>query len=71
MPTRTRSPLVLAVALAALAVGVQALLVPLFAAPAANLAPRDLPVAVAGPAPAADELAGRLAAARPGAFAVT
>ncbi|MGR6317145.1 hypothetical protein Q2K19_07250 [Micromonospora soli] len=69
--SRVRSPWLLAVLLAALAVGVQALLVPLFAAPAAHLAPRDLPVAVAGPAPAAAELAGRLAAARPGAFAVT
>ncbi|MDO3701289.1 hypothetical protein Q3W71_06285 [Micromonospora sp. C28SCA-DRY-2] len=71
MSTRTRSPLLLAVLAAALVVGVQALLVPLFAAPAANLAPRDLPVAVAGPAPATAELAGRLAAARPGAFEVT
>ncbi|SCL18713.1 hypothetical protein GA0070624_1593 [Micromonospora rhizosphaerae] len=69
--TRTRSPWLLAVLLAALAAGVQALLVPLFAAPAAHLAPRDLPVAVAGPAPATTELAGRLAAARPGAFDVT
>ncbi|WP_216592686.1 hypothetical protein [Verrucosispora sioxanthis] len=50
MPTRNRSPLLLAVLVAALAVIGQALLVPLFAAPAANLAPRDLPVAVAGPA---------------------
>ncbi|GAB3851323.1 hypothetical protein GCM10029963_38950 [Micromonospora andamanensis] len=65
------SPLLLAVLVAALAVTGQALLVPLFAAPAANVAPRDLPVAVAGPAPAVAETAGRLAAARPGAFAVT
>ncbi|GIJ08856.1 hypothetical protein ACFFMR_01140 [Micromonospora andamanensis] len=65
------SPLLLAVLAAALAVTGQALLVPLFAAPAANVAPRDLPVAVAGPAPAVAETAGRLAAARPGAFAVT
>ncbi|MGN9807883.1 hypothetical protein ACTMSW_00805 [Micromonospora sp. BQ11] len=71
MSTRTRAPLLLAALIAALVVGVQALLVPLFAAPAANLAPRDLPVAVAGPAPVAEELADRLAAARPGAFAVT
>ncbi|SBT54488.1 hypothetical protein [Micromonospora narathiwatensis] len=70
-PFRVRSPWLLAVLLAALAVAVQALLVPLFAAPAANLAPRDLPVAVAGPPPAATELADRLAAARPGAFEVT
>ncbi|MFD2766873.1 hypothetical protein [Micromonospora eburnea] len=70
-PFRVRSPWLLAVLLAALAVAVQALLVPLFAAPAANLAPRDVPIAVAGPSPAAAELAGRLAAAAPGAFKVT
>ncbi|WP_433285029.1 hypothetical protein [Micromonospora sp. CA-244673] len=69
-PTRIRSPWLLAALLASLAVVVQALLVPLFAAPAAHLAPRDLPIAVAGPAPAAAELAARLAAARPGGFAV-
>ncbi|MFF5215538.1 hypothetical protein [Micromonospora sp. NPDC000442] len=71
MSTRNRSPLLLAVLVAALAVTGQALLVPLFAAPAANLAPRDLPVAVAGPAPAAAETVRRLAAARPGAFSLT
>ncbi|WP_200209502.1 hypothetical protein [Micromonospora coerulea] len=70
-PNRVRSPWLLAVLLAAAAVVAQALLVPLFAAPQADLAPRDLPVAVAGPAPATAELAGRLTAARPGAFAVT
>ncbi|MEU7673200.1 hypothetical protein AB0C42_00110 [Micromonospora taraxaci] len=70
-PTRSRSPLQLALLIAVLAVAMQALLVPLFAAPAANLAPRDLPIAVAGPAAVAGDLAGRLAAARPGAFAVT
>ncbi|MFC8849553.1 MULTISPECIES: hypothetical protein [unclassified Micromonospora] len=68
---RLRSPLLLALGVAALAVVAQALLVPLFAAPATHLAPRDLPVAVAGPAPAAVDLAGRLAATGPGAFAVT
>ncbi|WP_329104521.1 hypothetical protein OG792_29960 [Micromonospora sp. NBC_01699] len=66
--TRARSPIVVAVLLAAVAVVLQALLVPLFAAPAANLAPRDLPIAVAGPAPAAEALAARLAQSRPGAF---
>ncbi|MGW4465589.1 hypothetical protein [Micromonospora sp. NPDC004704] len=65
---RLGSPIVVAVLLAAVAVVLQALLVPLFAAPAANLAPRDLPVAVAGPAPAAEAFAARLAAAQPGAF---
>ncbi|MER7457175.1 hypothetical protein [Micromonospora sp. NPDC126480] len=71
MPSRVRSPLLLAVLVAAVVPAVLALLVPLFAAPAANLAPRDLPIAVAGPAPVADQLAGRLAAARPGAFEIT
>jgi hypothetical protein len=70
-PARLRSPLVLAVLIAAAVVVLQALLVPLFAAPAANLAPRDLPVTVAGPAPAAAGLAARLAAAQPGAFEIT
>ncbi|MFI2649300.1 hypothetical protein [Micromonospora fulviviridis] len=70
-PSRIRSPWLLAGLLASLAVVVQALLVPLFAAPAAHLAPRDLPVAVAGPSPATADLAARLAAARPGGFAVT
>ncbi|WP_422734351.1 hypothetical protein ACN26Y_04010 [Micromonospora sp. WMMD558] len=70
MSSRVRSPLSLAVLLAAVLVGLQALLVPLFAAPAANLAPRDLPIAVAGPAPVADQVAARLTAARPGAFEV-
>lgn len=68
---RSRSPWTLAALLASLVVVVQALLVPLFAAPAAHLAPRDLPVAVAGPPPATADLAARLAAARPGGFAVT
>ncbi|MGW9192698.1 hypothetical protein [Micromonospora chersina] len=68
---RSRSPWILAALLVSLVVVVQALLVPLFAAPAAHLAPRDLPVAVAGPPPATADLAARLAAARPGGFAVT
>jgi hypothetical protein len=65
-PRATTLALVLAVAVVAL----QALLVPLFAGPAAHLEPRDLPIAVAGPAPAAEQLARRLTAARPGAFDV-
>nr|MDT0658082.1 hypothetical protein [Micromonospora sp. DSM 115978] len=70
-PARTGSPLILAVLLAGLAVVAQALLVPLFAAPAVHLAPRDLPVAIAGAAPATAELAARLTAAEPGAFEIT
>jgi hypothetical protein len=46
---------------------VQALLVPLFAAPATRLEPRDLPIAVAGP----DALVQQLSTAKPGAFEIT
>ncbi|AGZ46174.1 hypothetical protein [Actinoplanes friuliensis] len=60
----------LALLIAVAVVALQALLVPLFAGPAANLEPRDLPIAVAGPAPAADQVAAQLAAAHPGAFDV-
>src|SRR5918912_201770 len=59
-----------AVGVAALAVTLQVLLVALFAWPAIRTAPRDLPVAVAAPRPAAAALTQRLAAARPGAFKV-
>lgn len=62
-----RGPLTVGILIAVLVVAVQALLVPLFSAPAAHLAPRDLPIAVAGP----PDLAARLSAAAPGAFAVT
>ncbi|MFB9235079.1 hypothetical protein ACFFWC_05945, partial [Plantactinospora siamensis] len=67
---RAGSPLRAALLVAALVVVVQALLVPLFAAPAAHLAPRDLPVVVAGPGPVADQFRTRLTAAQPGAFAI-
>ncbi|RKR88616.1 hypothetical protein BDK92_2944 [Micromonospora pisi] len=67
-PRRTGSPIVVAMLAAAAVVVLQALLVPLFAAPAAHLTPRDLPIAVAGPATAAEALVARLAAAQPGAF---
>jgi hypothetical protein len=46
----------------------QALLVMWFAWPAKHTAPRDLPVVVAGPPPAAAAVADRLRAERPGAF---
>ena len=71
MNSPSRPPLALAVLIAFGVVLAQALLVPLFAAPAANLAPRDLPVVVAGPAPAAHAMAGQLRQAEPGAFEVT
>jgi hypothetical protein len=71
-PARRRpSPAAVALAIAVGVVALQALLVPLFSAPAAALEPRDLPVVVAGPAPAAQGLARQLESARPGAFEVT
>ena len=71
MPRQARQPLLIAVLIGVGIVVAQALLVPLFAAPAANLGPRDLPVVVAGPAPAADALAAQLAQREPGAFEIT
>jgi hypothetical protein len=59
--------LALAAILATAIVLIQALLVPLFAAPATHLEPRDLPVVVAGP----EALAQQLSQAKPGAFEVT
>lgn len=58
---------------AAIVVGIvalQALVAFWFAWPAGRTAPRDLPVVVAGPAPAATAFAGRLRTERPGAFDV-
>jgi hypothetical protein len=52
-------------------VAVQALLMLWFAWPAQKAEPRDLPVVVAGPQQAADALATKLQAARPGAFEVS
>ncbi|GIE99157.1 hypothetical protein [Paractinoplanes rishiriensis] len=66
-----RTPVALGVLIAVAVVAVQALLIPLFAGPAANLAPRDLPVAVAGPPQVAAQVAAQLAAAHPGAFVIT
>jgi hypothetical protein len=71
MAHRQPPALVLATLVAAGVVAVQALLVGLFAWPAANAEPRDLPVVVAGPAPAAEQFAGRLRAARPDGFDIT
>jgi hypothetical protein len=65
-----RSPLALGILVAIVIVAFQALLVPLFAGPAAHLAPRDLPIAVAGPPPAARQLTDRLQAEHPGAFEI-
>jgi hypothetical protein len=49
---------------------VQALFLTLFAWPAVNTEPRDLPIVVAGPAPAADAVKQQLENARPGAFQI-
>src|SRR5919198_2728626 len=65
------SPAQRAIGVAILVVALQALMVTAFAWPAASTRPRDLPVVVAGPAPAAEALARRLDAAEPGAFEVT
>lgn len=68
---RSSSPTVRAIAIA---VGITIALVALvswFTWPAKELAPRDVPVVVAGPAPAANGVAQRLESTRPGAFEVT
>lgn len=66
-----RHPLAVAALLAVAIVAVQALLVPLFAAPAANLAPRDLPVVMAGPPQATAGVEARLRSVDPAAFKIT
>jgi hypothetical protein len=62
-----RNALSLGVLIAIAVVIGQALLIPLFAAPAANLAPHGLPIAVAGP----PQVVAQIQAAHPGAFEVT
>lgn len=69
--SRTASPLWRVLGVAIGVVALQALMVTVFAWPATRLEPRDLPVAVAGPAPAAQAFASQLDRARPGAFEVT
>ncbi|KNB54376.1 hypothetical protein [Streptomyces caatingaensis] len=57
-----------------LVVGLTALLVAMltaFALPAINSGPHKVPIAVAGPGPAADRIADRIAEAKPGAFRIT
>jgi hypothetical protein len=61
-------PLTIGVTIAVAVVALQALLVPLFAGPAVNLEPRDLPIAVAGPPAATEPFIARLDADHPGAF---
>lgn len=69
--SRTASPAWRVLGVAVGVVALQALMVTVFAWPATRIEPRDLPVAVAGPAPAAQAFAGQLQRARPGAFEVT
>ena len=68
--SRTPPPAARAVLIIIGVVFVQALLASWFIWPAKKTAPRDLPVVVAGPAPAATAMADRLRAERPGAFDV-
>jgi hypothetical protein len=68
--SRTPPPAARAAAIVIGIVLAQALLALWFAWPAQKIAPRDLPVVVAGPPPAAAAAADRLRAERPGAFAV-
>lgn len=60
-----------AAAIVAVVVTLQALLIAMFAWPAINMAPRDLPVIVAAPPEAAAAVAERLTSVRPGAFKVS
>jgi hypothetical protein len=62
-----RHALTVGVLIAVLVVAAQVLLIPLFAGPAAALAPRDLPIAISGP----PQLATQIRAAHPGAFDIT
>jgi hypothetical protein len=68
---RSPSSAVRAVGIAALVSVVLAAIVSWFAWPAREIEPRDVPVVVAGPTPAAAALARQLEATRPGAFKVT
>ncbi|GLY95579.1 hypothetical protein [Actinoplanes sp. NBRC 103695] len=68
---RSHRPLTAGILIALVVVALQALLVPLFAGPAASIAPRDLPLALAGPPPATAALAAKLRAEHPGAFEIT
>jgi hypothetical protein len=64
------SSLLRAIGIAIVVVVVQALIIPLFAAPAANLAPRDLPIVIAGQPQVTAGLTAALERAEPGAFKI-
>jgi hypothetical protein len=65
------SPITRAIAAVVAAVAIQALMISAFGWPSARLAPRDVPIVVAGPQAATTAVAGKLAAERPGAFDIT
>jgi hypothetical protein len=65
------SPGARAIAYALIAVVIQVVMVTAYAWPAARLAPRHLPVVVAGPAGPADAVAAQIQHQRPAAFDVT
>jgi hypothetical protein len=70
--TRRRPPDMLRpIGIAAAVVALQALLVAFFAWPALKLGPHDLPVVVAGPPAAVQQMQGRLDQLKPGGFEVT
>jgi hypothetical protein len=68
---RSHRPLTAGLLIALVVVALQALLVPLFAGPASSIAPRDLPLALAGPSPATAAIGQKLTAEHPGAFEIT
>ncbi|MEV7227868.1 MULTISPECIES: hypothetical protein [Polymorphospora] len=70
MTRRQPPPVLLAVLIGVAVVALQALLVPLFAGPAANLQPRDLPIVVAGPPEATAAITARMEQALPGGFEI-
>jgi hypothetical protein len=64
-------PVARATLVATVVVALQAVVLLAFAWPALETAPRDVPLVVAGPAPAADQVAASMESAQPGAFEVT
>jgi hypothetical protein len=65
------TPALRAIAAVVAAVAIQALMVFAFGWPSARLAPRDVPLVVAGPPAATTVIANRIEAERPGAFDIT
>jgi hypothetical protein len=67
-PRRAAAPTLMALALAAGVIAIQFIMVTAYAWSATSTAPRNIPVAVAGPARAVDLVTGQLSTAKPGAF---